>query len=301
MTVLRERTPIPLLVLVALALSLPAGCRRAGNAAGEPRRFELRGQVIAVRPEIGEIRIRHEAIPGYMDAMTMSFGVKDRRLLEGRRPGDLVRGTLTVTDSDAWLSALERTGTAPVLDETEAAAAPAPAFVLLEPGQPVPDESFVDQNGQPWRPSLLAGRAYALTFVYTRCPLPAYCPLMDRNFRAAQQAVAARPALRDRVRFVTVSFDPDFDTPKVLKAHAESVGADLSAWTFVTARPVVVDAFGARFGLSVMRGDEQFADITHNLRTAVVAPTGKLVKIYNGNEWTPAQLVADLATASALQ
>jgi protein SCO1/2 len=236
-----------------------------------------------------------------MDAMTMSFAVRDRRLLDGRARGDLVRGTLAVTGSDAWVSALERTGTAPVVDDTEPPAGPAPALTLLEPGQPVPDEIFVDQDGKPWRPSSLAGMAYAMTFIYTRCPLPTYCPMMDRNFRSAQQEIAGRPGVRDRVRLVTVSFDPDFDTPVVLKKHAESIGADLSTWVFVTAVPSIVDGFAARFGLSVMRGDREFADITHNLRTAVVAPSGKLVKVYNGNDWTAAQLVADLTTASALQ
>jgi protein SCO1/2 len=288
--------------LAALVVSLcSTGCRSTETAVTMAREYELRGQVIAVRPEIGEIRIKHEAIPGYMDAMTMSFRVKDRRLLDGRARGDLVRGRLMVTNANAWLSALEKTGTDAVIDDAEPASGPAMAFALLEPGQSVPDESFVNQDGKPWRPSSLGGKAFAMTFIYTRCPLPTYCPMMDRNFRAAQQQIAARPAVHDNVRFITVSLDPDFDTPRVMRKHAESIGADLSTWTFVTARPTVVDAFGTKFGLSVMRGDKAFADITHNLRTAIVAPTGKLVKVYNGNDWTAGQLVADLTTASALQ
>jgi protein SCO1/2 len=279
-----------------LLIALAAGaCRAAPPPA--PRQFELRGQILSVRPDIGEVQIKHEAIAGYMDAMTMSFAVKDRALLQGRVAGDVVRGTLMVTDTDAWLSTLEKTGTAPLPEATPDTSAPAPAVNLLEPGQPVPDEAFIDQEGKPWRPGVLAGKAYALTFIYTRCPLPTYCPLMSRNFRTAQQLVAARGALADRTRFVTISFDPEFDTPAVLKQHAAAIGADPRTWTFLTGDRAAIEAFAGRFGVSVMR--EPDTTITHNLRTAIVGPTGTIARIYSGNEWTPAQLVDDLAAAAA--
>jgi protein SCO1 len=290
-----------LVLIVCLGTSLLAsvGCRKSDPAEQHAKRYELRGQVIDLRPEVGEVRIRHEEIPGYMSAMTMSFAVKDRKLLGDRKPGDLVRATLVVTDTDAWLSSLEKTGEAPIPNEPDDASAPAPAFTLLEPGQAVPDEPFTDQDDRPWHPAAMAGKAYALTFVYTRCPLPTYCPLMNRNFRAAQQAVASKAAVRDRVRFVTVSFDPDHDTPAVLKAHAAAIGADLSTWTFVTAPRDIVDPFAAKFGVSVIRDPKTPDEITHNLRTAVVSPAGTIVKIYGGNEWTPAQLAADLEAATS--
>ena len=287
-----------LVLACCLASVFAAGaCRRAAPAEEKTTQYEMRGQVIDVRPEVGEVRIKHEEIPGYMAAMTMSFAVKDRGLLAGRKAGDLVTGTLVVTDTDAWLSTLEKTGEAAVPAEPEESA-PAPAFTLLEPGQAVPDEAFTDQDGRPWRPSALQGQAYALSFIYTRCPLPTYCPLMNRNFRAAQQALASRPDVARRVRFVTVSFDPDFDTPAVLKTHATAIGADLSTWTFVTAPREAVDAFASQFGVSVMRDPKTPGEITHNLRTAVVSPAGTIVKIYGGNEWKPAELVADLEAAA---
>jgi protein SCO1/2 len=285
---MRNVTPrIASILLVALAA---AACRATPPA---PKQYELRGQVLSVRPDVGEVQIKHEAVAGYMAAMTMSFAVKDRTLLQGRAPGDLVRGTLMVTDTDAWLSTLEKTGTAPLPAAEPETSAPAPVVDLLEPGQPVPDEGFVDQEGRPWRPASLAGKAYALTFIYTRCPLPTYCPLMNRNFRAAQQLVASRAA-RDRVRFVTISFDPEFDTPVVLKQFATAIGADLGTWTFLSGERAPVEAFAARFGVSVMRDPGTPDTITHNLRTAVVGPTGTIARIYSGNEWTPAQLAADL-------
>jgi protein SCO1/2 len=283
-------------VILAAALSLSA-CRGAPPPA--PKQYELRGQILSLRPDVGEVQIKHDAIPGYMDAMTMSFGVKDPTLLQGRAPGDLVRGTLMVTDTDAWLSTLEKTGTAPLPAAAPETSAPAPVVDLLEPGQPVPDVGFVDQDGRLWRPGTLAGKAYALTFIYTRCPLPTYCPLMNRNFRTAQQLVAARGALADRVRFVTVSFDPEFDTPAVLTQHATAIGADLRTWTFLTGNRTAVEAFAARFGVSVMREPDTPDTITHNLRTAVVGPAGTIARVYGGNEWTPAELVAALEAAAA--
>jgi protein SCO1/2 len=292
--------PAPSAHLLLGALLAAAACGNAGDPAppGPTKEYDLRGQVLSVRPEINEIRIDHEAIPGFMDAMVMSFSVKDPALLSGLARGDLVAGTLVVAPTDAWLSRLVKVGTAPVEEVAEGTAPPAVPFTLLEPGQPVPDQAFVDQNGTPWSPAAFRGKAWALGFIYTRCPLPTYCPLIDRQFKAAQVAVAARADLRDRVRFVTVSFDPDFDTPAVLAAHARTLGAEAALWRFVTAPREEVDAFAAKFGVSVMREPDNPASITHNLRTAVVSPAGTITAIYSGGDWTPARLVEDLAAAA---
>ena len=283
-----------------------AACLAVGACGGSPptpdasaKRYGLTGQVVAVRPEIGEIRIAHDAVPGYMDAMTMSFAVKDRASLTGRQRGDLVRATLVVTETDAWLEDLRKTGFAEVVEPPEEASGPAPAFVLLEPGQPMPDVPLVDQEGRPWSAARLQGRATALTFIYTRCPLPTYCPLMDRHFRSVQRLVASKPGLADRVQLVTVSFDPEFDTPAVLKQHAASLGADLRTWSFLTGRREDVEGLAARFGVSVMRDPAKPNEITHNLRTAVIGPDGRVVTIHGGNEWTPEQLAKDLEAAAA--
>jgi protein SCO1/2 len=259
----------------------------------------VRGQVLGVRADIREVRMAHEEIPGYMPAMRMSFGVRDVALLQGLTRGDLVRATLTVTDDDAWLSAIEKTGHAEVRpgpEEEAAAAAAAAPHELLEPGQPVPDEEFFDQNGERLKLADLQGRALALTFIYTRCPLPTFCPLMDRQFLAAQQKVAGTP-LEGRVTFLTVTFDPAFDTPAVLRQHAVRIGADLASWRFLTADQATIDRFAGRFGVSVIREEDGLADITHNLRTAVIGPDGRLATILPGGDWTPDQLVAALAAA----
>ena len=143
-------------------------------------------------------------------------------------------------------------------------------------------------------PSPDSADAMALTFMYTKCPMPTYCPMMDRNFAAIQKKLKGDPALARRVHLVTVSFDPLTDTPPVLKKHAKEVDADLRTWTFLTGDRDDIDRFAARFGVSVARALNDQRDITHNLRTAVVDAEGRLVKVYLGNEWTPDQLLADL-------
>jgi protein SCO1/2 len=221
---------------------------------------------------------------------------RDESLLEGKEPGDLVTATLIVEEVDAYLSALIKTGHAAI-----DAPLPAPVITdadLLKPGDAVPDVALVDQDGTPRPLSSLRGHRVALTFVYTRCPLPDFCPLMDRHFTAVQRTIAATPSLAD-AKLLTVTLDPEFDTPPVLKAHARAVGADGRVWHFATGAPGDVAAFARRFGVIAERQGEDPASLTHNLRTAVIDPGGRLHSIVSGNQWTPAELVADLHAAPA--
>jgi protein SCO1/2 len=132
-----------------------------------------------------------------------------------------------------------------------------------------------------------------LTFIYTRCPMPAFCPLMDRHFATIQARLKGDPTL-DGVRLVSVSFDPVTDTPEVLKNHAARLGADPMRWSFVTGDRDELDQFAARFGVSLVREPNDARDITHNLRTAIVDGHGTVIKVYTGNSWTPDEVVADL-------
>jgi len=259
------------------------------------RTYELRGQILAIDLATETLTIRHEDIPGFMPGMTMPFRVNDPALADGRTPGDLVRATLVVEDADAYLTAVEKTGWAPV----EAGAVPPALGVdLLGPGQTVPDQAFVDQDGREIALTAFRGRTLALTFIYTRCPFPTFCPLLDRRFTSVQERLAGDPALAGRVRLLSVSFDPDYDTPAVLRAHAERLGADPAVWTFATADRASIDRFGARFALTIARNPADPLDITHSLATAVIDPQGRLVVIHRGNTWTVDDLVGDLRHAA---
>jgi protein SCO1/2 len=271
--------------LVISALLAMLACARG-------QEYELRGQVLAVDRERRQITVKHEDIKGFMPAMTMPFTVRNHGALDARAPGELIRATLVVGSGEAYLKDIERTGEAPLAE----AAAPR-AFDLLDPGETVPDEPFVDQGGASRRLSDWRGKAVAVTFIYTRCPLPDFCPLMDRNFAWVQKAVEADPALRERVRLVSVSFDPDVDRPPVLKAHAAKAGADPAVWSFVTGDRDDIDRFASRFGVSIVREDPAAQEIVHNLRTAVIDPQGRLVRVFSGNDWQPADLLNELRSS----
>jgi protein SCO1 len=278
--------------LFALAAAvLLAACSPKSNQ----RTYNVHGQVVAVTPDRQEATVKHGEITGLMPAMTMPYKVKERSELDAVKPGDMIDATLVIVENDAFLTGVKRVGEAPLEP-----APPEPAAVqtgsgppLLKPGDVVPDSPFVDQDGKKRTFNSFRGSMVVLTFIYTRCPLPTFCPMMDRHFATIQERMRDDPLLK-RVHLVTVSFDPAYDTPAVLRKHARELDADLTRWTFLTGEPDAIERFGARFGVFVTRASNDPRDVTHNLRTAIVGPDGKLIKVYTGNEWTPEEILADL-------
>jgi protein SCO1/2 len=273
---------------------LCAGSVLACDRRPPAREYELRGQVIAVRPGEREIVISHDDIKGFMPGMTMPFRVKDLRLLDAAAPGDLVHATLIVDAGDAWLSRVTATGRGPLPGN---AALPHRMEPPLEPGDSVPDASFIDQDGRSITIGSLRGTPWAATFVYTRCPLPTYCPALDRRFQEVQRAIVTDGRLQ-HIRLVSITIDPVFDTPPVLAAHAARLQADARIWRFVTGDAAAVDEFGGRFGLTVSRGNGSPEEFVHSLKTVVVGADGRVRRIYSGTEWTAAELVRDLREAT---
>jgi protein SCO1 len=283
------------LVLLMSAAVTAAAC----TTRSDERRFTLQGQVLALEPARKQVTVKHEEIKGFMPAMTMPYDVQEERALNGLAPGDLINATLVVFSNGAHLTDIRKVGSAP-LEQPPAEAAPSASsgFELLKPGEAVPNAPFVDQDGKTRHFADFKGSPVAITFIYTKCPLPTFCPLMDRHFASLQKTIKNDPSL-GKVHLVTVSFDPLTDTPPVLKAHAKTLDADLKRWTFLTGDRDEIDRFAARFGVSVSRALNDPRDITHNLRTAVIDADGKLVKVYTGNEWTPDQVLADLRSLGA--
>jgi protein SCO1/2 len=281
-----ERARACVAAAMALAISLSAACSRG-------REYELRGQILAVDAARREITIKHEDVKGFMPGMTMPFKVRDASLLKGRAPGELVRATLVVEDSEGYLRAIERTGHAPLTEPPP----PRPPADALAAGDEVPDAAFIDEAGAPRTLSEWRGRTLAITFVYTRCPFPDFCPLMDRQFAQVQQIVSEDAGLRGRVHLLSISFDPGFDTPAVIATHAKKVGADPATWSYMTGEEAAITSFAARFGVSIMREGSDPASVVHNLRTAVVDADGRLVKVISGMQWAPSELVGELRSA----
>jgi protein SCO1/2 len=258
------------------------------------KEYQLKGQILDVKPDTGEVLVKHEDIPGFMMAMTMPYKA-DAKILADKQPGDLITATLVVGETEAHLSQISKTGHAPVED------APGPAITvssMLRAGDAVPDTNLVDENNTARPLTSLKGHRVAVTFMYTRCPQPDFCPLMDRNFTAVQNQIKKTPGLGD-VRLVSISFDPANDTPAALKAHAKALQADPAVWHFVTTSTDDIKPFAAKFGVTAAPSDDGPSVIIHNLSTAIIAPDGTLVKIRPGNSWTPADLIADLEAAPA--
>ncbi len=276
-----------------------AGCCACNRTSGQHREFPLKGQVLSVgqaRPDgRREVSLKHEDIPGFMPAMSMAYFVKQPSLLDGLVPGDLVTARLILDGGETYLDRVTRTGHAPL----PADASPVKVMDVMGPGDEVPDDTLQDQEGHTRKLSDWRGRAVAVTFVYTRCPVPDFCPLMDRRFLDLQRGIAADATLRDRAHLVSVSFDPAHDTPAVIAAHAKAGGADPRTWSYLTGQPAAIEHFTSRFGVSTILEKDGAETITHNLRTAVVDPRGRLIKIYSGNEWTVDALLADLRDAAA--
>jgi protein SCO1/2 len=276
-------------VLALLLAGVLAGC-----AHDETKTYPIHGQIQAIggarTDGRAELTLKHDDIPGFMPAMTMPYFVKDPHDVDGLAPGDIVDATLVLKGSQIYLQAIRKAGHAPLPPDARGIT----IMDVMQAGDEVPDDPLQDQTGATRRLSDWRARALAVTFVYTRCPLPDFCPLMDRHFADLQRAIKDDPRLREKAHLVSVSFDPPHDTPAVIRAHAEARGADPAVWSYLTGTPAAIDHLTSRFGVSAIADKEAAEIFTHNLRTAIVDPGGHLVKIYSGNDWTPADILHDL-------
>ena len=275
------------LLIFASAAAATTAC-----GASDRREYTLQGQVLSVAADRKQATIKHEDIKGFMSAMTMPYHVRETKEFDGVVPGDVIAATLVVVTNDAYLKNVKKVGTAPLEKPPAESPSASSGFELLRDGQPVPNTTFTDQDGKARDVESFRGSAVLLTFIYTKCPMPTFCPMMDRHFAAIQQELKKDRALN--VHLVTVSFDPLTDTPPVLKKHADELGADPTLWTFLTGDRDIIDQFAARFGVSIGRALDDPNNISHNLRTAIIDRQGNLVRVYTGNEWTPSQALADI-------
>lgn len=254
--------------------------------------FDLKGVVVSVNYQQHRIIIDHEEIPNYMMAMTMPFKVKDTTILYRVQPGDTVQATLAVSRSESWIEKLA------VLSKGEIAESSASDEMfrrVYKVGERMPDFSFVNQEGWRVRLSEYRGKVVAMTFIYTRCPLPDFCIRMSNNFGRVQKELAADPRLAGKWHLLTISFDPKFDSPAVLKNYGRVYTKDLTTWDFVTdSMKTILDIAD---GLELVTEDDEGGLIAHNLRTAVIDKNGVLLEVYKGNEWTPEELKETMANA----
>jgi protein SCO1/2 len=274
------------LLLVAIAVTVGfAHTRRVADADAGTRTFEVTG-VVTAPPAGGQVVVAHGDIPGYMPAMTMPFRLASGAPALG--PGDRVRFTLRVAAEWSRAEDLAVVGH----DATVAATArPEPTGPpRLKKGGTVPPFSLTTQDGRTFTDADLRGRLTAVTFIFTRCPVPEFCPLTVKRFQQLQRETARDRTLGD-VQLVSVTLDPAFDTPPVLQAYAEAMRVDPTRWRFVTGDPAQVGRLASAFSIHTERNG---ALLDHTLATAIVGADGRIVDIWRGTGWAVSDLLAVL-------
>jgi protein SCO1/2 len=278
--------------LAFLLAGAAISCGRKEEKNTDIATFPLRGEVVEIDTAGKMITIAHHDIPNYMRAMTMPFRVKNPALLHGVAVGDSVHATLAVSRVESWLETLT------VLTPGAMPRTKSPEDIVLvkvfRTGDRFPDATLQDQDGRNVRFSDFRGKVLAMTFVYTRCPLPDYCIRMSAHFAALQKTLSADTGLRGRWQLMTVSFDPAIDRPAVMKCYGESYAADFATWKFAT-DPDTGGATITRIadGLGLMYAPDE-GRFDHNLRTVLIDAEGNLVRVINGNTWTPEELATDI-------
>lgn len=262
-------------------------------AAAPETTYAVRGTLQAWNPAAPQATIAHQAIPGYMEAMTMDFAVRSPEDLRGVTPGSEISFVLHVTAGDAWITDVHPTGAWKAAPPASGGNTPVPG---LAPGDLVPDTALQDADGRELRLHTYRGQVLAVTFFYARCPLPTYCPRLSQNFQGAQEILLRlRPDAGPEPQWhlLSVSFD-SHDTPAGLRSYAQGYAADPRHWSFATGTETAVRALGGGFGLEFTTGE---GVLSHNLRTAVIDADGRLRRIFSGSAWTPQELAAEIEKA----
>ncbi len=252
--------------------------------------FPLKGEVVAIDTVKQRLTVSHEEIPNYMDAMTMPFKVKNPGLLKSVHVGDSIQAVLAVSRTESWLDTFTITGKGeppnPKLTEETILAK------IFKEGETLPSVELTNQDGKKVYVNNFKGKVLALTFIYTRCPLPDFCIRMSNHFARIQKTLGMDKSLTGKWHLLSISFDPKVDSPKVLKNYGKSYSADFTTWDFVTADKAAISRLTDGFGLSV--ADDEGGLLQHTLRTAILDQGGRIVKIIRGNEWTPDEVVSEV-------
>jgi len=284
-------------LILAAGLAVACGRSETRTATAGPQRYAIHGVVRAIDAAKPEVTLDHEPIEGFMDTgMTMVFPIRaDAALVAGLAAGDRISGTLVVDGAKYWIEGVKREAAAPASD-TPASTPSASNAVTPHPnrgiavGDRMPDFTLTDQKGRPTRLSDLAGEPVAVTFIYTRCPIATACPLTTAKF----SKLAASLAAAGFGRLVTITVDPEHDTPPVLDDYAKRAGADPKRWKFLTGDPKAVADVVERFGVLYYPDKGQ---VVHQQGVAVLDAAGRLANIYYGEDWEPEHILRDMEKA----
>jgi protein SCO1 len=281
-----------------LALAICVGftaCNRSSTQArttpASAKPYHIRGVVVSTDAASSRVTLDTEAVPGYMDAMIMPYTLKNAGIISELHPGDTITADLFTSNANSILDNIV------IVGQAKADYKPPVAYKPLNPGDAVPDFKLLNQSGKLIHIAQFRGNVLLVTFIYTRCPLADYCPRMSRNFAKLDKALAADPALYTKTHLLSVSFDPAYDTPAVLRSYGGSYTGNYSEenfthWDF--AAPPQKELPDVLHFFLVGATPEKDRTITHSLSTIVIGPNGKIYKWYPTNDWTPEQLLADV-------
>jgi protein SCO1/2 len=296
-----KKTPLLILFAICLLVLLGfSGCQRHERVrSATEKHYDLKGKVVTVERDKHLVTVAHEDIKDYMPGMTMPFTVADEGDFEILAPGDQITATLVVDGAKSWLEDLVITKESP--DTTNPVTGEG---IGAKPGDEVPNYRLINQDGKAIRIQDYKGKALLLTFIYTRCQQPDQCTLMSSNFATIDQELQKQPDVYQKTHLLSISFDPEYDTPKVLRSYGAAFTGKYSEenfahWEFASGSVDEVKGIAQFFGLRYYQspsGDEQ---VIHSLRTVVIGPDGKVVSVYRGNEWKPEEILKEIQTLSA--
>jgi len=284
----------PALLLLLLFPLLLSSCGPEKKSDPNVRHYEVRGVVRGFAPDRTTIEIEHEAIPDFMPAMTMPFTPRDPKEIANLRVGDAISFRLEVTATDFSIANVKKIDAAALnlpKPTSTAVSTSGAEKVRIKEGDMLPAFTLTDEAGEVVTAETLRGHPTVLTFVFTRCPIPNFCPLMARNFFDLQQAIQAGSGSLADTRLLSITIDPEYDTPAVLKEYSQQQGADSRTWSFATGDPGVIDDLTKRF--AVYRQNEG-GTISHGLTTALIDGEGKVTKIWRGNGWKTEEVLREI-------
>ena len=241
------------------------------------RTFTAKGVVEALKTDGKTVVIRHTAISNYMDAMTMPFKVKEPEELAGFHRGDEITFQLHVTETESWVDGVTKIGTVPLGENKNPTNSQPAQIQVAPPKHPLLDYKFTNELGQAVSLNDFRGQALAITFFFTRCPLPDYCPRLSKNFQEASQKLKSMTKAPGNWHFISITFDPEFDSPARLKAYGESYGYDPAHWSFLTGPADKIGELARQSGVTY---ESDAGTINHNFRTLIVDASGHLQMVF---------------------
>jgi len=282
--------------MIGLPLTLAACTGQNSEESKVLKEFRVKGFIQNIQDEGRTLIIDHEEMPGYMSAMTMPFHVKDPNESKDLTTGNEILFTYKVEEFSSWVEAIEKTG-----NQKEVPKGPQQndqSSSLLKIGDPFPYFELIDEYGNKLQLKDYQGHVLALTFIFTRCPVPDYCPAMMRNFKEVDEMLRSDSSAPENYRLLTVSFDTKFDTPDVLNTYGNQFKKDNDNWNLAGSSDAqtirsIGDAVGLKFSTS------QTSIYSHNLRTVVLDQDGNITQIFTNENWKANELVEEIKRVSA--